>query len=130
MPLVSCIIGEGGSGGAVALATANQVIMLEHAIYSVITPEGCASILWRNAAKAQDAAEALKLTAADLKKLKVIDDIVKEPIGGAHRKPKESIAAVGKAISKALNDLSEMTPDELRNHRRRKFLEIGAAGVQ
>jgi len=130
VPLVSCIVGEGGSGGAVALATANKVIMLEHAIYSVITPEGCASILWRNAAKAQDAAEALKLTAADLKKLKVIDDIVKEPIGGAHRKPKESIAAVGKAIGKALNDLTDMNPEELRNHRRKKFLEIGAAGVQ
>ena len=130
VPLVSCIIGEGGSGGAVALATANRVIMLEHAIYSVITPEGCASILWRNAAKAQDAAEALKLTANDLKKLKVIDEIVKEPIGGAHRKPKESIAAVGKAIAKSLADLADMSPEELRNHRRKKFLEIGAAGVQ
>ena len=119
------VIGEGGSGGAVAIATANHVLMLEHSIYSVISPEGAASILWRDSARAKDAATAMKITAQDLKQLGVIDDIVKEPTGGAHRNPAETIAAVGAALEAPLERFSDMSPRQLRTHRRDKFLSIG-----
>lgn len=125
VPLVSLIIGEGGSGGAIAIATGNSVLMLEHAIYSVISPEGAASILWRDAARARDAAAALKITAQDLKKLGVIDEIVPEPLGGAHRKPDVAIAAGGEAIARALQALEGLSGDVLRTQRREKFLGIG-----
>jgi acetyl-CoA carboxylase carboxyl transferase subunit alpha len=125
VPLVSLIIGEGGSGGAIAIATGNSVLMLEHAIYSVISPEGAASILWRDAARARDAAAALKITAQDLKKLGVIDEIVPEPLGGAHRKPEVAIAAGGEAIARALQALEGLSGDVLRTQRREKFLGIG-----
>ncbi|HEX8665365.1 MAG TPA: acetyl-CoA carboxylase carboxyltransferase subunit alpha [Beijerinckiaceae bacterium] len=124
-PNVAVVIGEGGSGGAIALATANKVLMLEHAIYGVISPEGAASILWRDSARAQDAATAMKITAQDLLRLGVIDSIVQEPVGGAHRDPKAAIAATGAAIAGALSDLGNMGPNELRSHRSDKFLEIG-----
>jgi len=124
-PNVSVIIGEGGSGGAIAIATANKVLMLEHAIYGVISPEGAASILWRDAARAQDAATNMKITAQDLLRLGVVDSIVAEPVGGAHRDPKAAIATAGDAIAGALADLGNMGPDELRSHRSDKFLEIG-----
>ncbi len=129
VPLVSVIIGEGGSGGAVALATANRVLMLEHAVYSVISPEGCASILWRNAEKSRDAAAAMKLTAQHLHKLKVIDEIVPEPVGGAHRDPERSIADTGAAIEAAFQSLARLDGEALRRDRRRKFLEIGRLGL-
>jgi acetyl-CoA carboxylase carboxyl transferase subunit alpha len=129
VPLVTVIIGEGGSGGAVAFATANRVLMLEHAIYSVISPEGCASILWKNAEKMREAAEALRLTAQNLKELGVCDTVIKEPLGGAHRDPEATIDAVGKAITKALADLSGADGLELRNNRRKKFLGIGSKGL-
>ena len=125
VPLVSLVIGEGGSGGAIAIATGNAVLMLEHAIYSVISPEGAASILWRDAARARDAAAALKITAQDLKKLGVIDEIVPEPLGGAHRKPDVAIAAGGEAIARALQALEGLSGDVLRTQRREKFLGIG-----
>ena len=125
VPNVAVILGEGGSGGAVAIATANRVLMLEHAIYSVISPEGAASILWRDTSKAQDAATNMKITAQDLKQLGVIDDIVKEPTGGAHRNPAETIAAVGAALEAPLERFSDMSPRQLRTHRRDKFLSIG-----
>jgi acetyl-CoA carboxylase carboxyl transferase subunit alpha len=125
IPFVSAIIGEGGSGGAIALATANRVLMLEHAIYSVITPEGCASILWHDAAKKEEAAEAQKLTAQDLLKLKIIDKIVLEPLGAAHRNPKEAITNLGNALEKELKDLSNLTPKQLKAQRHQKYLEIG-----
>ena len=125
VPNVAVIIGEGGSGGAIALATANKVVMLEHAIYSVISPEGAASILWRDAGRAQEAATAMKITAQDLLRLGVIDAVVTEPTGGAHRDPEAAIAATGKALSAALRDLGNMGPDALRDHRAAKFLEIG-----
>ncbi|HJM48357.1 MAG TPA: acetyl-CoA carboxylase carboxyltransferase subunit alpha [Alphaproteobacteria bacterium] len=128
VPLLAVIIGEGGSGGAVALAAGNRVCMLEHAIYSVISPEGCASILWHSAERAQDAAEALKLTAQDLQRLAVIDEVVDEPIGGAHRLPEAAIEAVGEALARALDDLVERAPDRLRDERRQKFLAMGRAG--
>ncbi|HKG86040.1 MAG TPA: acetyl-CoA carboxylase carboxyltransferase subunit alpha [Beijerinckiaceae bacterium] len=124
-PNVSVIIGEGGSGGAIAIATANKVLMLEHAIYGVISPEGAASILWRDAARAQDAATNMKITAQDLLRLGVVDSIVAEPVGGAHRDPKAAIATAGDAIAGALADLGNMGPNELRSHRSDKFLEIG-----
>jgi acetyl-CoA carboxylase carboxyl transferase subunit alpha len=124
-PNVAVVIGEGGSGGAIAIATANKVLMLEHAIYGVISPEGAASILWRDSARAQDAATAMKITAQDLLRLGVIDSIVQEPVGGAHRDPKAAIAATGAAIAGALADLGNMGPAELRSHRADKFLEIG-----
>ena len=127
VPLISVIIGEGGSGGAIALAVADHVAMLENAIYSVISPEGCASILWRSADKAQDAADALRLTATDLRKLEVIDAIVPEPVGGAHRDPKQVIAAVGDAIESALRPLLGIPGGELRAQRRAKFMAIGHA---
>jgi acetyl-CoA carboxylase carboxyl transferase subunit alpha len=125
VPFVSVVIGEGGSGGAIALATANTVLMLEHAIYSVISPEGCASILWRSAEHAQDAAEALRLTSEDLLKLGVIDEIIPEPLGGAHRAPEEAITAVGTAIERALGTVGGLSGGELRSRRRQKFLGIG-----
>ncbi len=124
-PLVSLIIGEGGSGGAIAIATANKVLMLEHAIYSVISPEGAASILWRDSAKAPDAARALKLTAQDLKELGVIDEIVPEPVGGAHRDPKKIIHDAGEAMARALDELKDMDAEAIRRHRRERFLAIG-----
>jgi acetyl-CoA carboxylase carboxyl transferase subunit alpha len=125
VPLVASILGEGGSGGAVALAAGNQVLMMEHAVYSVISPEGCASILWRTADKAADAAEAMKVTAQHLKELKVIDGIVPEPLGGAHRAPGQAVQALGDAIEKALADLAAMSPESLRQARRAKFLAMG-----
>ncbi|WP_295316194.1 acetyl-CoA carboxylase carboxyltransferase subunit alpha [Roseobacter sp.] len=129
VPLVSVIIGEGGSGGAVAFATANRVAMLEHSVYSVISPEGCASILWKDAEKMREAAEALRLTAQDLKNLGVIDRIIAEPMGGAHRDPATSIASVGKAIEAMLEDLSGKERDALISDRRRKFLGLGSKGL-
>jgi acetyl-CoA carboxylase carboxyl transferase subunit alpha len=125
VPLIAAIIGEGGSGGAIALAAGNTVLMLEHAVYTVISPEGCASILWRDAAHAQEAAEALKLTAQDLFRLGVIDRIVPEPLGGAHRRPNEAIAALGEALDEALRPLLAQDGAGLREARRRKFLAIG-----
>ena len=129
VPLISVIIGEGGSGGAIALATANAVLMLEHAIYSVISPEGCASILWRDGELAKDAAEALRLTAEDLKKLDVIEAVVKEPLGGAHREPVEAIAATGAAIAKELDELGDLEGGVLKSKRRDKFLKMGGKGL-
>lgn len=126
VPLVAVVIGEGGSGGAIALAAANSVLMLEHAIYSVISPEGAASILWRDAGRAKDAASAMRITAQDLKKLGIIDDIIAEPVGGAHRGRPETISATGDAVARALNSLSELAPDALRDQRRDKFLAIGS----
>ena len=125
VPLISAIIGEGGSGGAIAIATANTVLMLEHAIYSVISPEGAASILWRDAARAKDAAAAMKITAKDLKKLGIADEIVEEPAGGAHRNPAQAIAATGEAIARALNAFAGVSGEVLRTQRREKFLAIG-----
>ncbi len=125
VPLVATVIGEGGSGGAVAIATANKVFMLENSVYSVISPEGCASILWRRPEKAQDAAASLRLTAQDLASLGVIDGIIPEPVGGAHRAPEEAISTVGEQISRALGELSHLSPDEVRRQRREKFLAIG-----
>ncbi|WP_436398234.1 acetyl-CoA carboxylase carboxyltransferase subunit alpha [Roseobacter sp. S98] len=129
VPLVSVIIGEGGSGGAVAFATANRVAMLEHSVYSVISPEGCASILWKDAEKMREAAEALRLTAQDLKKLGVIDRIITEPLGGAHRDPLNSIKSVGNAITAMLGDLEGQDPAALVADRRRKFLDLGSQGL-
>jgi acetyl-CoA carboxylase carboxyl transferase subunit alpha len=129
VPLVSTIIGEGGSGGAIAIATANQVFMMEHAVYSVISPEGCASILWRSGEQAKEAAEALKLTAQDLLKLGVIDEIVPEPLGGAQRAKREAIEAVGEALAKSLMELRKLDGPALRELRRQKFLEIGQKGL-
>lgn len=128
VPVVATIIGEGGSGGAIALAAGDQVLMLEHAIYSVISPEGCASILWRDAAQAATAAEALRLTAEDLRRLKLIDAIVPEPLGGAHRDREATIKAVGEAIERALVPLLSQDGAALRAHRRQKFLEMGREG--
>jgi acetyl-CoA carboxylase carboxyl transferase subunit alpha len=125
VPFVSVISGEGGSGGAIAIATADSVMMLEHSIYSVISPEGCASILWRDASKAQDAAKAMKITAQDLKKLGVIDEIIKEPMGGAHRDIAATIKSVGAQIDRKLDSLSTLTPEDLIAARRKKFLGIG-----
>ena len=129
VPLVATIIGEGGSGGAIALASGNTVLMFEHAIYSVISPEGCASILWRDAAQAPVAAEAMRITAQDLKKLGLIDEIVPEPLGGAHRDPATALAALGDAIAAALAPLKGLTPESLRARRREKFLAMGKMGL-
>ncbi|MFO0994653.1 MAG: acetyl-CoA carboxylase carboxyltransferase subunit alpha [Hyphomicrobiales bacterium] len=126
VPLVAVIIGEGGSGGAIALAAANSVLMLEHAIYSVISPEGAASILWRDASRAKDAASAMRITAQDLKKLGIIDDIIPEPVGGAHRGREDTILATGEAVARALDGLAGLPPDALREQRRDKFLAIGS----
>jgi acetyl-CoA carboxylase carboxyl transferase subunit alpha len=125
VPLVAAIVGEGGSGGAIALAAANRVIMLEHSVYAVISPEGCASILWRTSDRAADAAEAMRVTAADLKQLGVIERIVPEPAGGAHRSPDDAIRSLGDTLSEELHGLSSKTVDELRAERRAKFLAIG-----
>ena len=129
VPLVSVIIGEGGSGGAIALATGNTVLMLEHAIYSVISPEGCASILWRSGDQAQDASEALKLTAQDLLALGVIDEVVPEPLGGAHRDREAALEAMGEALDNALEPLVDQEGAVLRRLRREKFLEMGKKGL-
>jgi acetyl-CoA carboxylase carboxyl transferase subunit alpha len=125
VPIVAAIVGEGGSGGAVAIATANRVLMFEHAIYSVISPEGCASILWRTADKAAEAAEAMKITAADLQALGVVDRIVAEPLGGAHRDPEGAIGALKGAIVEELDGCAALGADELRKQRRAKYLAIG-----
>jgi acetyl-CoA carboxylase carboxyl transferase subunit alpha len=129
VPLVSVIIGEGGSGGAVAFATANRLAMLEHSVYSVISPEGCASILWKNPEKMREAAEAMRLTAQDLLKLGVADRIIDEPMGGAHRDAATTIAAVGKAISEMLGELDGLDGAALVKDRRTKFLDIGSKGL-
>lgn len=129
VPLVSVIIGEGGSGGAVALATANRVLMLEHAVYSVISPEGCASILWKDAERMQEAAAALRLTAQDLAGLGVIDAIVPEPVGGAQRDPGAAVAVTGEALAKALDALRGLDGATLRAARREKFIAMGMAGA-
>lgn len=129
VPLISVVIGEGGSGGAIALAAANTVLMLEHSIYSVIAPEACSSILWRSVDQARDAAEALRLTSADMLKFGVIDQIVLEPVGGAHRSPAAAIEAVGDAIELALSDLSALDGAMLRAQRREKFLKIDGLPV-
>ena len=129
VPLVSVIIGEGGSGGAVAFATANRIAMLEHSVYSVISPEGCASILWKDSEKMREAAEALRLTAQDLQKLGVIDRIVTEPMGGAQRGRRETIAAVGKVIETMLGEMKGMKPDALIKDRRQKFISMGSKGL-
>jgi acetyl-CoA carboxylase carboxyl transferase subunit alpha len=125
VPLVAAVLGEGGSGGAVALAAGNTVLMMEHAVYSVISPEGCASILWRTADKAAEAAEAMKVTAQHLKDLGVIDTIVPEPLGGAHRDPAAAIQALGDAIDAGLKELEILAPEQLRQMRRAKFLAMG-----
>ena len=129
VPIVSIVIGEGGSGGAIALATANHAIMLEHSIYSVISPEGCASILWRSSDKAQAAAEALRLTAQDLQKLDLIDEVVPEPVGGAHRNPGTTISTLGDRIDRTLDVLLTLDGDTLRLRRREKFLAMGKSGL-
>ena len=125
VPLVTAIVGEGGSGGAVALAAANRVLMFEHAVYSVISPEGCASILWRTAEKAADAADAMKITAQDLLKLGVIDRIIAEPLGGAHRDPTVAIIALGTALGEELDTLAPQNAQSVRQQRRNKFLTLG-----
>jgi acetyl-CoA carboxylase carboxyl transferase subunit alpha len=125
VPFVATVIGEGGSGGAIALASADRVLMLDHAIYSVISPEGCASILWRDAASAPLAAEALRLTADDLRRFDLVDAVIPEPLGGAHRAPETMIASVGVAIEQALRPLLELDPATLRARRREKFLAMG-----
>jgi acetyl-CoA carboxylase carboxyl transferase subunit alpha len=129
VPLISIIIGEGGSGGAVAFATANKVAMLEHSVYSVISPEGCASILWKDAEKMREAAEALRLTAEDLYALGISDQIIKEPVGGAHRDPEQAIESVKAAIGSMLSGLSSKKPKDLINERRKKFLKLGSKGL-
>lgn len=125
VPLISVIVGEGGSGGAIAIAAANSVYMLENAVYSVISPEGCASILWRSAANASEAAAALKLTASDMMNLKLIDGIIEEPLGGAHRDQKATIAAVQAQIHQSLRELIPLSPEQLKSNRRKKFLGMG-----
>ena len=129
VPIVSAVIGEGGSGGAVAFATADRLIMLEHSIYSVISPEGCASILWKNAEKMREAAQALRLTAQDLHRLGVCDVVVDEPLGGAQRARDEAVAAVGEALGAALDALAGLGPGELRAERRRKYVRMGEKGL-
>ena len=129
VPFVSVIVGEGGSGGALALATANRILMLEHSIYSVASPEACASILWRSREKAKEAAEALKVTADSLSELGVIDRILSEPVGGAHRERDFIINQVGDAVIEELEDLSQLSSDELRRDRRQKFLDMGRKGL-
>lgn len=129
VPMIATIIGEGGSGGAIAIAAANKVLMLEHSIYSVISPEGCASILYRDAAKAKDAAEAMKITGQHLVKLNIVDGLIKEPVGGAHRDTAKAIKDVGKAIKKELDALAKLGPDELKRQRRERFYAIGREGL-
>ena len=125
VPLISIIVGEGGSGGAVALAAGNKVLMMEHAVYSVISPEGCASILWRTNERAEDAANALKITAQDLLKLQVVDEVIPEPIGGAHRDHEKTMTAVSKAIDIALMEFSAISADKIKQLRNEKFLNMG-----
>jgi acetyl-CoA carboxylase carboxyl transferase subunit alpha len=125
VPNVAVIIGEGGSGGAIAIATANTVIMLEHSIYSVISPEGAASILWRDTTKAQEAATNMKITAGDLERLGIVDKVIQEPPGGAHRHPGRTITAVGDTIAASFDALRNLPPDEIRSQRQQKFLAIG-----
>ena len=129
VPFISLIIGEGMSGGAIGIAAANKVLMMEHSIYSVISPEGCASILYRDTAKAKDAAEAMKITPKDLLKMKIIDAVVKEPVGGAHRNPEKAIASAKKALEKELAELEQLSPQELKAQRRDRFYEIGRKGI-
>ena len=129
VPLISVIIGEGGSGGAVAFATANRLVMLEHSIYSVISPEGCASILWKDAEKMREAADALRLTAQDLRNLGICDQIIPEPKGGAHRDGKATMQVVGATLVKLLDELGKKNPDGLMKDRRQKFLDIGTKGL-
>ncbi len=129
VPLIATIIGEGGSGGAIALAAGNTVLMFEHAVYSVISPEGCAAILWKDQAQAPLAAEAMRVTAQDLKKLGLIDEIIPEPLGGAHRDPETALAALGDTIATYLAALKPMTPEALRARRREKFLAMGKVGL-
>jgi len=125
VPIISVVIGEGGSGGAIAIAAADRIFMLEHSIYSVISPEGCASILWRSAEYASDAAAALKITAQDIYDLKLIDGIIKEPVGGAHRAKQETIDNVAKQIATAMNQVTPWDADKLKESRRKKFLAFG-----
>jgi acetyl-CoA carboxylase carboxyl transferase subunit alpha len=127
VPSVSVIIGEGGSGGAVALAAASRVLMLEHSVYAVISPEGCASILWRDAAKAAEAAVAMRISAQELQELGVVDAVVREPVGGAHRAPADAIALLGEAIAASLDGLLALPPEQLRADRRAKFLGLARA---
>ncbi len=129
VPLISVIIGEGMSGGAIALTTGNRVAMLEHAIYTVISPEGCASILWKNAEKMREAAEALRLTAQNLLKLRVIDRVIAEPVGGAQRDPDAAIASVGQVLSAMLADFDGKSGDQIRDDRRKKFLDMGMVAL-
>ncbi len=129
VPMVSVVVGEGGSGGAVAFATANRVAMLEHSVYSVISPEGCASILWKDSDKMREAAEALRLTAQDLKKLGVIDSIIPEPLGGAQRDPKEAITRVGAEVARLLGELDGLEAAALKAERRQKYVTMGAKGL-
>jgi acetyl-CoA carboxylase carboxyl transferase subunit alpha len=128
-PMISVIVGEGGSGGAVALASGNKVLMMEHAVYSVISPEGAASILFHDAKRAKDTAEAMKITAQDLARFRIVDAVVTEPMGGAHRNPKDAIESVGDAIEAALATLAGMTPDDLRAQRKERFYAIGREGL-
>jgi acetyl-CoA carboxylase carboxyl transferase subunit alpha len=128
-PMISVIVGEGGSGGAVALASGNKVLMMEHAIYSVISPEGAASILFHDAKRAKDTAEAMKITAQDLEKFRIVDGVVPEPMGGAHRDPKGAITKVGDAIEAALVSLKSLSADELRAQRKERFYAIGREGL-
>ncbi|KJZ17980.1 acetyl-CoA carboxylase carboxyltransferase subunit alpha [Loktanella sp. S4079] len=129
VPLISVVIGEGGSGGAVAFATANRVVMLENSIYSVISPEGCASILWKDGGKMREAAEALRLTSKDLKELGICDEIIQEPKGGAHRDPAKAIDAVGAKLKTLLAQLEGKSPEKLRSDRRQKYLDLGSKGL-
>ena len=129
VPLISVIIGEGGSGGAIAIAAADRIYMLEHSIYSVISPEGCASILWKDAEKMREAAEALRLTAQDLQQLGVADRIIAEPVGGAQRDRKGTVTSVGKMTETLLKELQKKKPDQLRKDRRQKYLDMGSKGL-
>ncbi len=129
VPIVSVVIGEGGSGGAIALAAANTILMLEYAVYSVISPEGCASILWRDRDHAREAAEALRLTAADLERLGAVDAVIEEPLGGAHRRPELTVERVGEAVAAALAALDPLDGAALRQLRREKFLKMGGAAL-
>ncbi len=123
-PLIPTILGEGGSGGAIALAIGNEVLMYEHAIYSVISPEGCASILWRDSAKAKDAALALKITAQDMKKFRIVDEIIPEPLGGAHRNPKKAISDLGDILEKKLNNLMSFSQEEIKSQKLEKYTKL------
>jgi acetyl-CoA carboxylase carboxyl transferase subunit alpha len=124
-PMVAVIVGEGGSGGAVGIAAANKVLILEHSIYSVISPEGCASILWHDAARAKDAAEAMKITAQELLGNKIVDEVIQEPLGGAHRDVTGMVRAVSEAVERQLVALSKLSPQELRKQRKERFYAIG-----